>query len=190
MKLFYQYMAIFFNFSPTSNHIHPLQVENCDSNSGLVVDEDDNVKSGLNGLMWMKMRSVNNIAYTFYDTNSWNIEYFFMNIFGVGLGNSFWKMSWKSVENWREIGEMLLALWRNFDVIRFNVFYVNLFITGAQNFDMIRFNIFLYMLIYSLQGHRTLTWFASPPTERRVNSGFSRRKQIVSSQSIIIVFFK
>ena len=37
-------MAIFFNFSPTSNHLYPLQVENCDSNSRLVVDEDDNGK--------------------------------------------------------------------------------------------------------------------------------------------------
>ena len=36
-------MVIFFNFSLTSNH-HPLQVENCDSNSRLVVDEDDNGK--------------------------------------------------------------------------------------------------------------------------------------------------
>ena len=34
-------MAIFFNFSLASNHFHPLQVENCDSNSRLVVDEDD-----------------------------------------------------------------------------------------------------------------------------------------------------
>ena len=50
MKLVYQYMAIFFTFSPTSNHLHPLQVENCDSNSRLVVDEDDYVKSGLKGL--------------------------------------------------------------------------------------------------------------------------------------------
>ena len=50
MKLVYQYMIIFFNFSPTSNHLHALQVENCDSNSRLVVDEDDNVKSGLKGL--------------------------------------------------------------------------------------------------------------------------------------------
>ena len=40
MKLFYQYMAIFFNFLLTSNHFHLLQVENCDSNSRLVVDED------------------------------------------------------------------------------------------------------------------------------------------------------
>ena len=50
MKLVYQYMAIFFTFPPTSNHLHSLQVENCDSNSRLVVDEDDNVKSGLKGL--------------------------------------------------------------------------------------------------------------------------------------------
>ena len=41
MKLVYQYMAIFINFSPTSNHLHPLQVENCDSNSRLVVDDAD-----------------------------------------------------------------------------------------------------------------------------------------------------
>ena len=47
MKLVYQYpeyMAILFNFSPISNHLHPLKVENCGSNSQLVVDEDDNGK--------------------------------------------------------------------------------------------------------------------------------------------------
>ena len=44
MKLVYKYLAIFFNFSPTLNHLHPLQVENCDSNSRLEVDEDDNGK--------------------------------------------------------------------------------------------------------------------------------------------------
>ena len=44
IKLAYQYMVIFFNFPPASNHLHPLQVENCDSNSRLVVDEDDNGK--------------------------------------------------------------------------------------------------------------------------------------------------
>ena len=43
-KLVYQYMVIFFNFSPTSSHLRPLQVGNCDSNSRLVVDEDDNGK--------------------------------------------------------------------------------------------------------------------------------------------------
>ena len=44
MKLFYVYMIIFFNLSLTSSHLHPLQVENCDSNSRLVVDDDDNCK--------------------------------------------------------------------------------------------------------------------------------------------------
>ena len=44
MKLVYQHMAIFFNFYTTSNHLHSLQVENCDSNSRLVVDEYDNGK--------------------------------------------------------------------------------------------------------------------------------------------------
>ena len=47
MKLFYKYMAILFNLSPSSSHPHPLQVENCDSNSRLVVDEDDNGKPRL-----------------------------------------------------------------------------------------------------------------------------------------------
>ena len=37
-------MAIFLHFSPTSRHLYSLQVENCDSNSRLVVDEDDNGK--------------------------------------------------------------------------------------------------------------------------------------------------
>ena len=29
----------FFNLPPTSSHLHPLQVENCESNSRLIVDE-------------------------------------------------------------------------------------------------------------------------------------------------------
>ena len=41
MKFVYKYLAIFFIFSPTSNHLHPLLVENCDSNLRLVEDEDD-----------------------------------------------------------------------------------------------------------------------------------------------------
>ena len=44
VKLAYQYLAIFFISSPTASHLHPLPVENCDSNSRLVVDEDDNGK--------------------------------------------------------------------------------------------------------------------------------------------------
>ena len=56
MKLFYQYIVIFFNFSPTSNHLHPLQVENCDSNSRLVVDEDDNGKFKLERVGCLQIR--------------------------------------------------------------------------------------------------------------------------------------
>ena len=36
-----------FHLPPTSSHFYPLQVENCDSNSRLVVDEDDNGKFSL-----------------------------------------------------------------------------------------------------------------------------------------------
>ena len=36
--------AIFLNLPPTSSHLHPLQVGNCDSNLRLVVDEDANGK--------------------------------------------------------------------------------------------------------------------------------------------------
>ena len=38
--------SIFFSFAPppTSIHLHPLHVENCDNNSRLVVDENDNCK--------------------------------------------------------------------------------------------------------------------------------------------------
>ena len=36
---------------PTSSHFHPLQVKNCDSNSRLVVDEDDNGKFRLERLI-------------------------------------------------------------------------------------------------------------------------------------------
>ena len=44
VKLVYQYMAIYFNLPPLSSNFHPLQVENCDSNLRLVVDEDHNGK--------------------------------------------------------------------------------------------------------------------------------------------------
>ena len=44
MKLFYQYLTIFFISSPTLSHFHPLQVENCDSNLRFVVGEEDNGK--------------------------------------------------------------------------------------------------------------------------------------------------
>ena len=43
-------MAIFFNFPPTPNYLNPLQVENCDSNLRLVVDDMAMATSGLKGL--------------------------------------------------------------------------------------------------------------------------------------------
>ena len=49
-------MAIFFNFSPTSSHLHPLQVENCDRNSRLVVNEDDIRKVRLERVKTKKKR--------------------------------------------------------------------------------------------------------------------------------------
>ena len=51
-------MTIFLNFSPTSNHLHPLQVENCDSNLRLVVDEDDTGKFGIERVNTCRTRSV------------------------------------------------------------------------------------------------------------------------------------
>ena len=36
-----------FHLTPALRHLRPLQVENCDSNSRLVADEDDNSKFGL-----------------------------------------------------------------------------------------------------------------------------------------------
>ena len=66
MKLAHQYMAITFTFSPTSSHLHSLQAENYDRNLRLVVDEDDNIKSGLKGLnqsLWILLL-LNNIILT------------------------------------------------------------------------------------------------------------------------------
>ena len=44
MKLVYKFMVISLTFSLTSSHFRPLQVENCDINLRLVVDEGDNGK--------------------------------------------------------------------------------------------------------------------------------------------------
>ena len=91
MKFVYQYLAICFIFSPTSNHIHSLQVENCDSNSLLVVDEDNYGKLGLerlNPLFWQTFMQNMMLAYSskcysitvvnkvtiFSSHNDWNIQ--------------------------------------------------------------------------------------------------------------------
>ena len=68
MKRIYQYMAIFFNFSPASYHLHPLQVENWDSNSRLVVDEMTMANPGLKGL---------NSFYQHGKTLLWGIKWVF-----------------------------------------------------------------------------------------------------------------
>ena len=52
-------MAIFLHFSPTSSHLHPLQVESCDSNSRIVVDEDDNGKLRLKRVKALKYYDIN-----------------------------------------------------------------------------------------------------------------------------------
>ena len=72
MKLFYQYMTIFYNFSPTSNHLHPLEVENCDSNSRRVVDEDDNDKLRLERVKQYKFSRIK----VFFNTNQYTAYYF------------------------------------------------------------------------------------------------------------------
>ena len=59
MKLVYQCMAIFFIFSPISNHLHPLQAENCDSNSRLVVDDDDDGKFRLERVKALRYLRIN-----------------------------------------------------------------------------------------------------------------------------------
>ena len=62
-------MTIFFNFSPTSNHLHPLQVENCDSNSRLVVDEDDSGKLRLERVK-RELLMHNDNPVTYFDTDN------------------------------------------------------------------------------------------------------------------------
>ena len=76
MKLVYQYLAIFFNFSATLNHLHPLQVENCDSNSRLVVDEDDNGKFSLEKV---NRRCRIYSGFHFY----WHIKYYLLNMLKI-----------------------------------------------------------------------------------------------------------
>ena len=66
MKLACQYMVILFNCSSTSNHLHPLQVENCDSNSRLVVDEGDNGKLRLERVKYNNNNNIQLIRYLLY----------------------------------------------------------------------------------------------------------------------------
>ena len=81
MKLVYQYMSILFNFKTTSNHLHPLQVENCDSNSRLVVDEDDDGKPMLERVKYVLieikwLRNVSNSCAQLIWSLIWKKRYF------------------------------------------------------------------------------------------------------------------
>ena len=59
-------MIVFFNLSlHTSRHLHPLQVENCDSNSRFVVDEDDNGKCRLE-----RVKKVDTVVYLYIGSNN------------------------------------------------------------------------------------------------------------------------
>ena len=78
MKLVYQYMAIFFTCSPTSNHLHSLQGENCDCNSRLVVYEDGNGKFRLervNGIENVDISILKNRFIWIYITNWTKLKY-------------------------------------------------------------------------------------------------------------------
>ena len=59
-------MTIFFNFQTTSNHLHPLQVEHCDNNSWLVVDENDNGKLRLQRVEALKYFCINQETKMFF----------------------------------------------------------------------------------------------------------------------------
>ena len=50
---------LFFHLSPTLSHLHPIQVENCDSNSRLVVDENDNGKFRFERVKTLKYFCIN-----------------------------------------------------------------------------------------------------------------------------------
>ena len=101
IKLAYQYIAIFFNFSTTSNHLHPLQVENCDSNSRLVVDEDDNGKFRLDGVNGWQTQQQHGRSYL--DSTVVFIFIFFRNYFRFKLISDEIRMGCFTVERlWLE----------------------------------------------------------------------------------------
>ena len=70
-------MVIFINFSPTSNHLHPLQVENCGSNSRLVVDEGDHGKFRLERVNMSSsvILQVNVLSYQHLDGSNYSYHF-------------------------------------------------------------------------------------------------------------------
>ena len=73
MKLVYQDMGIVFIFPPTPSHLRSLPVENCGSNSRLVVDDDDNGK--------FRLERVKEDIMTFFKLNDPLISIVFINLF-------------------------------------------------------------------------------------------------------------
>ena len=64
--IFFSFAKHFRSFSSTARRFHQLQVENCDSNSRLVVDENDNGKFGFERvlpsivILYVKLSSLHN----------------------------------------------------------------------------------------------------------------------------------
>ena len=57
-------MTIYFvHLPPNSSHLHPLEIEYCDSNSRLVVDADDNGKFRLEMANFMHIMSESDILH-------------------------------------------------------------------------------------------------------------------------------
>ena len=77
--------VIVITFPPTSNHLHPLQVENCGSNSRLVVDEDENGKFRIErvNFKWWKLL-IFVFIFSFYECLSQLIPLHF-NTYVMGL---------------------------------------------------------------------------------------------------------
>ena len=76
MKLVSQFKEKFFNFLITSSHLHKLQVENCDSNSRLVVDEDDNGKFRLERVLMKYHLTIMNAQWKVHFSRKHNSDSF------------------------------------------------------------------------------------------------------------------
>ena len=82
----------FSHLSLTSSHLHPLQVENRDSNSRLVVDEDSNGEFRLDCLLE---------AFHLRNTPEKNISVFYMYIFLQILWNELLSIVYQLANRWR-----------------------------------------------------------------------------------------
>ena len=85
-------MTIFFNPPPPIlNHLHPLQDENCDSNSRLVVDEDDNGEFRLQRVkLWCNTASTSLVCWALHDRPMFVYFYPAWPNYAVELGTHLW----------------------------------------------------------------------------------------------------